>query len=191
MIPIALAGPAVEPITRADLKAYLRLDGDDEDDLLDALIAAARVTVERHARLVLVAQTWRLTLPAWPRSGVVALPLWPVIAIDAVRTATGGGPSALLDPASYRLDAAQDPARLLVDPSPVADREHATLAIDFTAGYGAGAAAVPEPLRLAIRRLAAWWFERRGGEGEPSPPRPGLPDDVATVLAPFRRPRLA
>ena len=35
---ILLEGPAVEPVLVAEMKAHLRLDGDEEDDLLGALI---------------------------------------------------------------------------------------------------------------------------------------------------------
>ena len=45
-----LAGPAMEPVLLAEMKAHLRLDGTAEDDLLGALIAAARVAVETEIR---------------------------------------------------------------------------------------------------------------------------------------------
>ena len=44
---VLTAVPAAEPISLADAKAHLRIDGSDEDALLTALIAAARMFVER------------------------------------------------------------------------------------------------------------------------------------------------
>ena len=40
MNPIPLAGPAVEPISVDEMKAYLRLDGSTEDELVAALVVA-------------------------------------------------------------------------------------------------------------------------------------------------------
>lgn len=190
MIPIALAGPAVEPIALAEAKAYLRLDGDAEDELVTALIVAARLTVERQARLCLIEQGWRVRLETWPARRVVPLPLWPVIAVEVVRIVSASGAAAALDPGLYRLQADADPARLLVDAAaPDPEAPDGAVEIDILCGFGAGPAAVPEPLRLAVRRLVASWFETRGDE--PRASESALPPGVAGLLAPFRRPRLA
>jgi uncharacterized phiE125 gp8 family phage protein len=49
--------PEAEPVSLAELKAFLRLDGSDDDDLVTALGVAARATVERVAGQALVTQT--------------------------------------------------------------------------------------------------------------------------------------
>jgi uncharacterized phiE125 gp8 family phage protein len=38
--------PLAEPVTLADLKAHLRIDANDEDDLLEGLIRVARAHLE-------------------------------------------------------------------------------------------------------------------------------------------------
>src|SRR5687768_8644956 len=63
---IPISGPAVEPVSIAEAKAHLRLDGSEDDALVGALVAAARVAVEVEIRQVLVAQGWRVSLDAWP-----------------------------------------------------------------------------------------------------------------------------
>lgn len=191
MNPIAVDGPAVEPISLADMKSYLRLDGDDEDDLVSALIVAGRLAVEQAGRIALISQTWRLRLAAWPGDRVVALPFRPFVSVEAIRVADGGtSPPSPVSSDLYRVDAASDPVRLLLDATiPAPARRSAGIQIDVVCGFGASAAAVPEPLRLAVRRLAAYWFERRGDE---MPRRsPGLPADVLALVAPFAAPRLA
>ncbi|MFL1877081.1 head-tail connector protein, partial [Hansschlegelia beijingensis] len=57
---VMLTAPEAEPIGLADAKAYLRLDHDHEDPLVQDLIAAAARQVEKPTRRVLIAQRWRL-----------------------------------------------------------------------------------------------------------------------------------
>lgn len=190
MNPLVLVGPAVEPVTLAEMKLYLRLDGADEDDLVSALIMAGRLTVERTARIALIDQTWRLRLPAWPAGRVVRLPFHPLAAVEAVRVGTGPGTFALVDPGSYRLDLSCEPGSLLVDTAvPDPATRAAGIEIDVTCGFGASATAVPQPLILAVRRLVAYWFETRGDTVRPG--TPALPADALALVAPFTRPRLA
>lgn len=66
---ILVAGPAVEPVSRADAKAHLRVDIADDDSLIDALIGAARQAAEHRTRRSLVLQQWRLVLDQFPAPG--------------------------------------------------------------------------------------------------------------------------
>jgi uncharacterized phiE125 gp8 family phage protein len=187
---IALAGPAVEPVSVPEMRAYLRLDTTDEDGLLALLIPAARLTVERATRLALIEQSWRVTLEGWPSERPLPLPLWPALAITAVRVRPVSGPSVVLDAASYRLDRSRDPARVLLDPA-MADLgiPGGAVEIDASFGFGASPAEVPAPLKLAIQRLVAFWFEQRGDERPDGPE--ALPAEIRALLAAFVRPRLA
>lgn len=62
--------PALEPVTIADARAFLRISTDSEDDVLRRIIKTARELVEAETGLALVDQTWRLRVDRWPRSGV-------------------------------------------------------------------------------------------------------------------------
>ena len=42
-----MSAPVSEPLTLAELKAHLDIDGDEQDELLTSFIVAARTTVER------------------------------------------------------------------------------------------------------------------------------------------------
>lgn len=69
-----LAGPAQEPVSLAEARAFLRLDGDAEDALVQTLVTAARLHVEAITARAMIAQTWRLVLDARPPDGAVRLP---------------------------------------------------------------------------------------------------------------------
>lgn len=175
-----LTGPAVEPVLLAEAKAHLRLDDSSEDDLIGALIAAARVAVETAIRGVMITQTWRACVADWPSAGV-ALPVVPASAVTAVRAIDAAGVATVLDSADYALDAV-DGTVALINPAAGAARYE----IDFTAGYGSSGVDVPQPLRQAIRLLVTHWYEHRSAvsdddEGSTTPL--GYQD----LVAPYRR----
>ena len=185
MVPIRIDGPAVEPVSLAEMRAHLRLDGDDEDALLAALIRSARLTVEAAARTVLVETRFVIRLDRWPTAGLVRLGAGPLIAVENVRILDRTGGWADLDTDRYEVDTLADPARLVVTAmAPPPGRRRRGIEIGLTAGHASDAAGVPEPLRQAVRLLAAHWFEHRGDEARP------WPDDLHVLVAPYRRPRL-
>ncbi|WP_175837097.1 head-tail connector protein [Burkholderia anthina] len=58
--------PEVEPITLDEAKLHLRVDIDDDDTLITALIVAARQFAESLTGRSFVTQTWQLTLDYFP-----------------------------------------------------------------------------------------------------------------------------
>jgi uncharacterized phiE125 gp8 family phage protein len=185
MLAIPIAGPAVEPVTTAELQSVLRLDDDTEDAFLGTLITAARRHVEDLSGRRLIQQSWRLTLDGWPPGRVVTIPLAPVLRIERVRLFDAQGQPLDLAAALYRLDRL-DPPSVRIDPAAAGPAQaHDGIAIDIVAGYGATAADVPPPLVQAIRLLVARWFEHRGDTSAP------LPDDVSALIAPYRPRRIA
>lgn len=183
---ILLAGPTVEPITLSDAKHFLRVEHNDDDDIITALTAGSRIHVETQTRRALITQRWRLTRDQWPVTGCLALLPVPVKTLDAVRVTKSDGTTLALDPAGFALDKSGAPARLsFVHGVPAApERPAAGIEIDITCGYGDAAANVPEPLRHAIRVLVAHWYENRGivAEGRTAV----LPQSVAALIAPYR-----
>lgn len=181
-----LTGPAAEPLTRAEAKAFLRIDHEADDVLVDALIAAARRTVEAATGRALLEQTWRFTRDAWPLSGVIAAPVAPVRAIlSAVVTLQDGSTLAVPDGA-LSLKADRAPALIHVDGARVPRPGPGGIALTIRAGYGATAADVPADLVEAVRLVLAHFYEFRDGSGEAQ----ALPATVAALLSPYRLVRL-
>lgn len=68
---ILLTPPAAEPLSLAQAKAFLRVEHDDDDELIAALIAGSRLHIEAQTRRALMTQSWRLVRDAWPQDGLV------------------------------------------------------------------------------------------------------------------------
>ncbi|MEQ8696105.1 MAG: head-tail connector protein [Bauldia litoralis] len=172
-----ITGPALEPVSLADVKAHLRVDGGDEDALLTAAIVSARVHVESATRRVLIEQGWRIYYDAWPRRRIVRLPVAPLMSVDAVTIYDAAGDPQAVDAEDYEADVAASPARLVLAanaPTPVG-RAVNGIEIDVTAGYGATSVDVPAALRQAVLMLVAHWYEHRGAVGH----------DLAVLVAPL------
>jgi uncharacterized phiE125 gp8 family phage protein len=183
-----LAGPAAEPISLAEAKAHCRVDDDAEDGLMATLIAAARIHVEAASGRALIAQSWRLVLDAWPRDGVVRLPVGPATALTAVTAYDADDTPHELATGQFRLDGAGVPALLLAPPAVEgmpALRSRRGIEIDFVAGYGEAGTDVPEDLRQAVRVLVGYWFENR--DVAVAPNGADGPAGLARLLTPYRR----
>ncbi len=187
MVPIALNGPAVEPVSVPEMRGYLRLDHEDEDALIAGLIKAGRLLVEAASRRILVESRWRLVLDRWPPGRVLRLPLSPLIALERVELRDELGAWNDLDLALFDASPEADPPRIRVAAAvPEPGQPHGGIAIELKAGFGPTAQAIPEPLRQAVRMLVARWFENRGDLAGPQ----ALPADVQALLLPFQRARL-
>jgi len=188
MIPIFISGPAVEPITLAEMKAYLRVDDDDiaQDDLIAGLVKAARLMVEAASRRILIEQRWRVVLDRWSADGTILLPVSPLIAVDRITVADPSGDTSEVPSGTFETDALSDPPRILVADAPMPGKPRNGISIELRAGYGTAPEAVPATLKLAIRILVAHWFENRGDViGEQI-----LPPEALALVAPLQRMRI-
>lgn len=187
MRPTLISPPAIEPVSLADMKSWLREDGSDEDQLIQALAVSARMTLEAYTRRFFVTQSWRISLDAWPcDSPYLAIPFAPFQAVSAIRVYDANDLAQTVSSTLYRAPASSEGGRVAFKTQPPAPgRPLDGIEIDFVVGYGAGALQTPEPLRRAIMLLASHWRERRGDDADDS-----LPKAVAQLAAPFRRERL-
>ncbi len=177
--------PAAEPVTLDQAKAHLRVGIDAEDDLIAALLLAARQRVEAELGLALLATGFRESFDAAP--GVIALSRAPLIAVAAVAVAGTDGTYVTVPPAAYLARLGGRVAEVApyhrVWPVPIPPIEG--VRVDYTAGYGPGPDDVPGALKQAILALVAYAFDHRGEAADPAP--------IALVepwLAPYRRVRL-
>jgi uncharacterized phiE125 gp8 family phage protein len=110
---ILTAGPACEPVSLAEAKTHCRIDTDAEDTLVSSLILAARLYVEQSLNLALIRQSWSLYLDAWPGAAFVALPLGPLISVDAIRLYSPSNTFVTIDPGLFFTDTVSRRPRLV------------------------------------------------------------------------------
>ena len=144
--------------------------------------------VEATAGRMLVEQGWRIVLDAWPASGEIRLPISPVRSVAGARVYDEQGLAQAVNADALALEGSDPPVIRLVGALPPPGRSRSAIEIDLVAGYGGEPSAVPAPLRQAILRLVARWFEDR--EDVVARDAERLPRGIAALIAPYRRARL-
>ncbi len=162
-------------------KAHLKVDTTDDDALITALIAAARIRAEWTTRRALVTQSWVQWRDSWP-AHPFAIPLPPLQDVTAITTYDTNDTANVLNPALYRVDVAAAPARIAWKDTvlpPTNLRTFNALAIAFTCGYGDAGSDVPEPIRRAILMIVADLYSHRGDDAP-------TPQAALALLEPYR-----
>jgi uncharacterized phiE125 gp8 family phage protein len=166
------------------MKAHLRVDIPDDDDLIRTMITAARQRVESIAYHRLVTQTLQLGLDGFPRgavspyySGLWAFwpspQYWPVIeleppvqSVSSVQYLDPNGVVQTIAPGDYLVDSASRPCRLLPNPLggtpiwPAAGLVPNSVLVTYVSGFGSPAA-VPANLLAAVRLLVGHYYNNR------------------------------
>ncbi len=189
---ILISGPAIEPVSLAEAKAYLRVDAVEEDMLISSLITAARIHIETVCSTALITQSWKIYFDNWLSKNCVEIPIAPLQDISALTVYDASDNATVIDAANWFADTVSNPGRLVrrhgavwADPARAANGVEITI----TAGYGDAAADVPQTLTQAILLLVAHWFETR----EPvvmGSSAISVPLAVEALIAPMRRGRL-
>lgn len=184
-----VSGPASEPVTTAEAKAHLRVDLDDDDALIDGLVAAARQYCEQAISRSFLETTWDLTLSAFPAWGVtteraasgrlvypatstplerltagrIDLPIADLRSVASITYLDAAGDTRTLDPSAYRVVTGA-PGRIVPAYGtawPAHRIYDEAVTVRFVAGYGADAASVPDCVKHAIKLLVGHWYVNR------------------------------
>lgn len=183
---IELTPPEVEPLTLVEMRAHLRLDTDEEDDLLLALATVAREHLERETGLVLAAREFRLCRDDWPDDGIVTIARGPVRAVTSVIVYDGEGVPEAVGLDGHLLDGQARPARLWLRDVPQPGRVLNGVEVEFSAGFGESGADVPETLKRAMLLHVAAMYAARGVVAADAQPAV-VPPGYARLIGPFCR----
>jgi uncharacterized phiE125 gp8 family phage protein len=156
--------PTVEPVTVNEARDFLRIDFDDDEVLVGALITAAREYVEGYTERALVNQTWTVKMDDFWGDCVLELPYPPLSSVTSITYVDTDGASQTVATATYTVDTDSEPGRIYLAYGktwPTARSERNAVTITFVAGYGAAASAVPDRAKTAIKMLVGDMYENR------------------------------
>lgn len=148
-------------VTLTEVKEQLRIDGSNDDALLQRYISAATEAIEGPYGIgvLLGSQTWEYYQDHFTR--LIQIPLYPVISIDEIRYVDEGGTDQVLATDQYRVDTVSNPARINTEHNvtwpPTRSRELNAVTVKFTGGY----TSVPEILKAAVIMWVAHMYEIR------------------------------
>ncbi len=160
--------PTSEPLTLEEAQLHLRVTDTSEDDLINALIKAARNAAETYTNRQLMPATWDLYLDRFPCGMVpIELPRCPVATVGSITYLDSDGASQTWSSSDYSLDIYSEPARITLaygESWPAARYVANNIRIRYTAGY-ATAALVPAPIKQAmLLMIESMYKQREDGE---------------------------
>lgn len=209
-----ISPPIAEPVSLDTAKLWLKQDDPTDDNLIIALITAARDLCETYTGRAFVTQTWEMVMDAFPgyldyRSGAAesvrtisagawfflgmrwgfALPFSPVQSIVSFTYNDAfGNPQDLTSGIHYVADLVSNPARIF----PVFDTfwpltQYApnAVVVQFVCGFGAPYQ-VPEAIQQAILFLVSYWYNNRDAVVVTSGVAREMPMVVMALLSQYR-----
>ena len=148
--------PRTAPVvTLAEMKLHLRVEDDvtEDDDLIEGMVEAASDYAEMYARRTIITTQYLMTFDDFPAAQWFHLPRSPLISLDSIQYYDTDGVLQTL--------AASTPARIAEAPEESwpetqTDRIEA-VQVTFTAGE----AEARKTMKVAVKLLAAHWYENR------------------------------
>jgi uncharacterized phiE125 gp8 family phage protein len=164
--------PSVEPITKEEVKIFARIDGTDEDDLIDSFITSVRQATELYLGRALIQQDMRLILNQWVNREI-ELPRPPLISITSVKTLDEDDTETTYSSSKYYTITESIPGKLVIKRDYAlptnSEREIGGFQINYKAGYGTSASDVPKAIRQAMILWATVVYETRELHDVPPP----------------------
>lgn len=164
------------PVTIEQVKLHLRVDTDDDDDLIEAFIDAAVESAELFQGRALIDQTWDLYLDSWPcsvweglrRVSQIEIPKPPLIEVVGVFYLDSSGAEQTLSASLYTVDTSNEPGRVVLKSGsfPTLPDLANAVRVRFRAGYldqtvSPAVESVPKSTKAAILIMIADLYANR------------------------------
>lgn len=157
--------PAVLPLLVSEVKTYLRIDNENDNSLIENLIASACKLCEQTTGLSLISREVSLYMDAWDNE-ILPLPSCPIISVNAIKVYSSETSSSLYSASNYYVDNKNlyNPRIVLKDgpviPLPGIDVNG--IEVQYTAGFGSDVEDVPALLKQGMLQVIAYLYEHRG-----------------------------
>ncbi len=152
------------PISLDDAKRHLRVEHNDEDALILALVAVATAELETVLGRTLCETTWQASLDAFPQDDALFLPMVPLLTLDALAHYDETGLLTMFDMNAIIVDAVSEPARILPAPGttwPATQARPNAVLVTYKAGYKLGGSTAEQ--QAAVPPEAVAWLKLRIG----------------------------
>lgn len=159
-----ITAPTTEPITLTEAKLHCKVETDADDNLITALITAAREYCEGRQRRAYITQTWELWLDAFPDEPYIKLPRPPLVSVSSVKYYDINDSPTTISSGDYYVDSKSEPGWVSLNtgvswPSTTL-RPVNGVCITFVAGYG-DAEDVPQMVKQAMLLIIGAWYDQR------------------------------
>jgi uncharacterized phiE125 gp8 family phage protein len=169
---VQLVAPTTTPLSLTEVKAHLRVDGTDQDSVIQMYLDAATAHVDGEWGCLgraLVTQSWRLTIDAFP-CAEIKIPLPPLQSISSVGYFDSAGDfQTMIEDTDYFVDDQSEPGWITPMTSwPTTLDAINSVRIDFVAGYEPTTdsppdytANIPADIKQAMLLMITDWMENR------------------------------
>lgn len=158
----------VAAVTLAEAKAHIRVDIPDEDPLIDAMLVAATVYVEKQAGTFFVRRNATLKLDHAPTDTVLELPGGKNNNVDgvAIEYIDANGATQIWSGSNYQVDYDSVPGRISPNPDKtwpsVGEGYINSFSVTYTPGIAADVTEVPKLAKQAVLLVVDHWYRNRG-----------------------------
>ena len=164
--------PVSEPITLAQAKNYLKVDFDDDNDLITSLIASARVRLEKYAGVAMSARTLQVVAYV---DEFIELPYAPLNNITKVEYWDNGTWVEMSIGDYYILGTTYKKIYMV-----------ANNRMEYRFTYTCGYTTIPQPMITALYKLIADLYDYRESSVEDSKPNSNI-TSAYELIKPYKR----
>lgn len=176
---------SVPIVTVEEAKLFLRIDQDEEDQLLYDIIAAATEWCQVALQQQFLTATYKGYLDSFPSTDYIEVALPPLQSVTHLKYYDSAGNQQTWSTDYYSVDADQMPGHIQLGYSytwPVTYGIPKAIEVQFVCGYGDAASSVPGNIVAAVKRLIHDLHQSRSGVFNPGVASQPIPNEVYRML---------